>query len=421
MNIKTGMTAAVLLACVFILPARAAAAAEEQVDLYTWNMPAAADKMQRQVWEEEVNGFSTFYPNVKIHGISREYSPQEFVSVMSSGKGPDIVRIPITAIPMMANYGFLSKLNGYTGAWTQKDYMPSIMWNSVDVDGSIYAIPYDSYFTTLFYRKDIFEKCGITRAPENWKDIIDFSRIINDKLKTTWGIAFSPDMFNFMDFIWQAGGDFYGNGKLTLNDPAVIKALKYWHDLKWLDEVMPPQNVLYEYDVEQYFSTGKIAMMAGVANRLPVMARRYGLNLANVEIVALPAGDSGIKAWHAGGDAFIINAGIPEEKKKIAWEYIKYVLSPLNQLWKWKRMKELNMVIFPGDFSCATNLINMPEFAKVKGLLAYAHPEPTFTKWPMIKEDFNRYVLEKIFIDGEVDYEGTLFEFKERVKREYNE
>jgi hypothetical protein len=79
------------------------------------------------------------------------------------------------------------------------------------------------------------------------------------------------------------------------------------------------------------------------------------------------------------------------------------------------------MIIFPGDFSCATNLINMPEFAKVKGLLAYAHPEPTFTKWPMIKEDFNRYVLEKIFISKEVDFEGVLYEFKERVKREYDE
>lgn len=403
--------------CFFILPVYLNAAE----DLYIWNMPASADKMQRQVWEEEVNGFKNFYPDVKIHGISREYKPQEFVSVMASGKGPDIVRIPVTAIPIMAKYGFLSKLNGFTDKWTQKDYMPQIMWNSVNVDGNIYGIPYDSYFTTLFYRRDIFEKCGITRAPETWKDIIYYSNIINDKLKTVWGIAFTPDMFNFMDFIWQAGGDFYNNGKLTLDDPAVVKALKFWHDLKWLDNAMPPQNVLYEYDVEQYFSTGKIAMMAGVANRLPVMARRYGLNIADVEIVALPAGDSGIKAWHAGGDAFIINAGISEVKKKLAWEYIKYVLSPLNQLWKWKRMKEQNMVIFPGDFSCATNLINMPEFAKVKGLLAYAHPEPTFVKWPMIKEDFNRYVLEKIFITREVDFEAVLYEFKERVKREYDE
>ncbi|HDQ26756.1 MAG TPA: hypothetical protein ENN43_08450 [bacterium] len=81
-------------------------------------------------------------------------------------------------------------------------------------------------------------------------------------------------------------------------------------------------------------------------------------------------------------------------------------------------MKELDMVIFPGDFSAATNLINMPEFSKVRGLLSYAHTEPVFPGWPMIKEDFGRYVLEKVFISREIDIEKTLLEFSERVKRE---
>jgi ABC-type glycerol-3-phosphate transport system substrate-binding protein len=401
----------------------AAFAAEKDPDvvLNMWNKPTAADKLQNQVWEEEVKGFKDFNPGVGINGITREYKAQEFVSVMASGKGPDIVRIPITAIPLMAKYGFLARLNSFTDKWTQKDYMPPIMWNSVNVDGGIYGIPYDSFFTTLFYNKKIFGQCGITKAPETWKDIIEDSRTINSRLKDTWGIALQPDMFNFMDFIWQAGGNFYDNGKLKFNDPSVIKALRFWHDLKWEYGAMPPQNILYEYDVEQLFATGKVAMMVGVANRLPVMARRYGLDISDIEIVPLPAGDSGIKAWHAGGDAFIINADISPGKQKRAWDYIRYVLSPLNQLWKWKRMKELNMVIFPGDFSCATNLINMPEFAKVKGLLAFAHSEPTFTKWPMMKEDFNRYVLEKIFIDKEVDYDSVLYDFKERAEKEYHE
>ena len=287
--------AAVLLAAFLSSGSPAAAGNDPDVVLNVWNKPTAADPLQNQVWEEEVKGFREFNPGIRINGIAREYKPQEFVSVMASGKGPDIVRIPITAIPLMAKYGFLAKLNGFTDKWTQKDYMPPIMWNSVNVDGGIYGIPYDSFFTTLFYNRKIFEKCGITKAPETWQDIIDDSKIISGRLKDTWGIALQPDMFNFMDFIWQAGGNFYDNGKLKLNDPAVIKALRFWHDLKWEYGAMPPQNILYEYDVEQLFATGKVAMMVGVANRLPVMARRYGLVISDIEIVPLPAGDSGIK------------------------------------------------------------------------------------------------------------------------------
>jgi len=389
------------------------------VVLNVWNMPIEADKLQRQVWNEEVKNFEQINNTVKINGISREYKPQEFVSVMASGKGPDIVRIPIAAIPLMAKYGFLSRLNDMTDNWAQKDYMPEIMWNSVNVEGGIYGIPYDSFFTTLFYRRSIFEKCGINGPPKNWNNVVEYSKIINKKLKNVWGIALQPDMFIFMDFIWQHGGNFFENNEITLDNPTVAKTLKFWHDVKWRYHIMPPQNIFYDYDVEQLFSTGKIAMMVGVANKLPKMARRYGLDLNDVEIVPLPEGPGGIKAWHAGGDAFIINAWIPEDRKKVAWTYIEFVLSPLNQLWKWKRMKELNMIIFPGDFSCATNLINMPEFEKVKGLLEYAHSEPTFYKWPMIKEDFNKYVLEKIFIEKEIDVEALLYDFSVKIKEEY--
>lgn len=387
--------------------------------LNVWNMPVEADRLQRQIWDEEVKMFEEFNNIVKINGIAREYKPQEFVSVMASGKGPDIVRIPIAAIPLMAKYGFLARLNDWTNDWAQKDYMPAIMWNSVNVEGNIYGIPYDSFFTTLFYRRSIFEKCGINSPPENWDEVIEYSKIINKNLKNVWGIALQSDMFVFMDFIWQYGGDFYENNEITLDNPSVAKVLKFWHDIKWRHKITPPQNIFYDYDVEQLFSMGKIAMMVGVANKLPKMARRYGLDLNDVEIIPLPEGPNKIKAWHAGGDAFIINAWIPEERKKIAWKYIEFVLSPLNQLWKWKRMKELKMIIFPGDFSCATNLINMPEFEKVKGLLEYAHSEPTFYKWPMIKEDFNKYILEKIFIEKGIDYEALLYDFSVRIKKEY--
>ncbi|MCX8094326.1 MAG: hypothetical protein N3E50_09215, partial [Candidatus Goldbacteria bacterium] len=66
-----------------------------EIILNVWNMPIEADRLQRQVWDEEVKQFEQTYNTIKIKGIAREYKPQEFVSVMASGKGPDIVRIPI--------------------------------------------------------------------------------------------------------------------------------------------------------------------------------------------------------------------------------------------------------------------------------------------------------------------------------------
>lgn len=388
------------------------------IELSVWNMPPESDRLYRQLWNEATQNFERMNPGVKIKGISREYKPQEFVSVMASGKGPDVVRIPIAAIPAMAKYGFLADLTPFTGRWIQKDYLPAIMWRAVTVEGRTYGVPYDSNFTVLFYNKRIFNQAGLDRAPENWAELVKYGKKIREKTGA-WGLALQPDMFNFIDFIWQAGGDIYRGRELNLNNAGVVKALRFWNSLKWEHSVLPPQNILYENDVEQLFSTGKVAMMIGVAKRLPVMARRYGLALDEVEIAPLPAGDTGIKAWHAGGDAFIINASISDERKEVAWRYINNSLSPISQLWQFMRMKELGIPIFPGDFSASTNLINRPEFANVKGLFESAMAEPTFYRWPHIKEDFNRYVLEHIFINKNPDYEKLLFDFMERVKKEY--
>ena len=77
---QTKKTAFILL--MLIVPALLAA---DVTELSVWNMPVEADKLQRKVWEEAVEQFQQQYPTVKINGISREYKPQEFVSVMASG------------------------------------------------------------------------------------------------------------------------------------------------------------------------------------------------------------------------------------------------------------------------------------------------------------------------------------------------
>ncbi len=392
------------------------------VEIAVWNMPVDADAKYVQLWKENVSDFENLNPGIKVRGISRSYKLQEFVSVMASGKGPDVVRIPVSAIPVMARYGFLMKLNKYSDNWIQKDYMPKIMWQSVEIDGNVYGIPYDSYFTTLIYRRSMFERAGITEAPKDWNALIECARKVRDANPGSYGIALIPDTFNFIDFFWQAGGSIqYFDKTPVISGEAAVRALEFIRFLRNEDGITPIQAILGESDMEQLFSTGKAAMIIGVANRLPLMARRYGLDLSDVEIVPLPAGPEGIKAWHAGGDAFIINAGTSPEKQDASWKYIEHSLSAPRQLWKWVRMKELGLSPFPGDFSCATSLVNMPEFEKVRGLLAYANAEPSSYIWPMVKEDFSKKVLERVFIDKTTDIKDILGRFNESWKRRYNE
>jgi ABC-type glycerol-3-phosphate transport system substrate-binding protein len=126
-----------------------------------------------------------------------------------------------------------------------------------------------------------------------------------------------------------------------------------------------------------------------------------------------------LQASHAGGEVFIINASISKQKRDAAWKYIQFELSPANQLWKWVRMNELGMTIFPGAFSASTNLLNMPEFAMVKEELQHVRNEPHLPEWPLIKDALDNEPLQAVFIDKNLELKSTLAAFNRRLDERF--
>ena len=82
-------------------------------------------------------------------------------------------------------------------------------------------------------------------------------------------------------------------------------------------------------------------------------------------------------------------------------------------------MKKHRMPIFPGAFSVATRLLNMPEFALVKEALGYARTEPHVADWPLVKDQLDTQVLERVFTDPEADVEEILMEAAAGIQESY--
>jgi len=78
----------------------------------------------------------------------------------------------------------------------------------------------------------------------------------------------------------------------------------------------------------------------------------------------------------------------------------------------------MEMTIFPGAFSASTNLLNLPEFAMVKEELAHARNEPHLPEWPLIKDALDKYPLQAIFIERELDLKSMMRAFNHKINRE---
>ncbi len=392
------------------------------VHLTLWNVPPKSLPLDRQLWEETVQQFESENPGVKIEGVERDYQPEEFITVMAGGKGPDLVKVWVGAIQTLANLGFLQSVDSQIQNWSQKDFIKPVLLESTKVDGHFYGIPADTYFLFLLYRKDLFTAAGLNpeTPPATWDQLAETARILTHREKGQYGLGLVPKTWYFQDFVWQAGGEMtrVENGKVrsAFFEPAAVQALRFWKDLKWKYKVLQPDPLMTEAELLHLFALGKIAMTLGTENLLPSLITRYKIDPQSFGIAPLPAGPAG-RAAHLGGDVYVINATSSDEKKAAAWKWIEFELSPANQLRKWVRMHQLKMFIFPGAFSSATEIANQPEFKMVKDALETARVEPHVNGWPQVRDLLDEDPLQNIFLDQDADPQQLLLTYAKEADR----
>ncbi|HEY5039336.1 MAG TPA: sugar ABC transporter substrate-binding protein, partial [bacterium] len=355
-------------------------------------------------------------------GVEREYQPEEFITVMAGGKGPDLVKVWAGAIQTLASLDFLQPIDTYIQNWGQRDYIKPVLWESTKVGEHFYGIPADTYFLFLLYRKDLFKQAGLDpeKPPATWDELTQTARTLTHRDQGQYGLGLVPKTWFFQDFVWQAGGEMIRteNGKVSAafsEAPAVV-ALKFWKDLRWKYNVMQPDVLMQESELQHLFALGKVAMIFGVANQLPALITRYKLDPQSFGIAPLPAGPAG-RAAHLGGDVYVLNASTTQEKKDAAWKWVEFDLSPPNQLWKWQRMHELKMVIFPGAFSSAMDISNIPEFKMVEDAFQTARVEPHVNGWPQVRDLLDESPLQNIFLDSRADPQQLLLNYAKEADR----
>lgn len=395
-----------------------------RVTLEVWDVPPKSLPRQRQLWDETVRRFEEQHPDIRILGLERRYSPEEFITVMAGGKGPDVVKVWAGNIHTLASLGFLAPVDEYVSTWSQKDFIKPVLWESVGLGGRLYGVPADTYFLFLLYRKDLFARAGLdpARPPATWDEMASFARSLTDRSRGRYGIGLVPKTWYFQDFVWQAGGemvrlDAKGRPRAAFQEAPAVQALQFWRDLRWKHNVLQPNVLAREDELLHLFALGQVAMIFGVGNDLPPLLARYRMDPDSVGIAPLPAGPAG-RAAHLGGQVYVLNTTSNRERRDAAWKFIEFELSPANQLWKWNRMNELGMPIFPGAFSSATELANLPQFAMVQDALQTARIAPHVNGWPQVRDLLDGEPLQAVLLDPKEDPATLLLSFARKADRE---
>lgn len=198
-----------------------------------------SDPAQKLAMENLVNDFEAAYPDVDVK--FNLYDHEAFKVAMRNflvSDAPDL--ITWNAGNRMKVFVDLGLFEDVSDVWESENLyekMPAVVGAS-SVDGKQYGVPYAYYAWGFYYRKDLFEKAGITQTPTNWEEF----KTMGEQLKTagitpvtigTKNLWPSAGWFDFLNLRIN-GVDFHAelmDGQVKYTDDRVKKVFATWAEL----------------------------------------------------------------------------------------------------------------------------------------------------------------------------------------------
>jgi len=131
-------------------------------------------------------------------------------------KEPDIIMhmLKATSIEWVKD-GVAVSLNQYVKDWgLEKGFLPNTL-KEYTVDGTLVAFPLEGFNWPMWYRKDVLQKSGLSKAPETYADLIKFA-------ETARLMDLQPFALGGSDW---TGGDWFDTSLASMLSPEELCAL----------------------------------------------------------------------------------------------------------------------------------------------------------------------------------------------------
>lgn len=285
--------------------------------------------------------FETANPDIELRWVVLEENvlrQRTTTDVASQGGQFDVLTIGSYETPIWARRDWLRPLN-LPASYDVNDLLKPVR-EGLSSDGKLYAVPFYAESSMLYYRKDLFDKAGIT-VPEQptYTQVREWASQVHNPQNGVYGMClrgkpgWGENMAFLSTLVNTYGGQWFDlQWQPTINTPAWKNAIGYYVDL--MQKYGPPGASSNGFNENlALFSTGKCGMWvdATVAAGLlsnPKESQVYDkIGFARAPIEQYPNGSNWLWAWAL---AIPKTSKSPEAAQRfIAWatskEYIQLV------------------------------------------------------------------------------------------------
>ncbi|MGO4595755.1 ABC transporter substrate-binding protein [Leifsonia sp. 2TAF2] len=252
----------------------------------------------------------------------------KFSTAIQAGSGaPDVVMLESEVVPSYVADGSIVNLSKLGADKVKSNYSEGA-WSDVSNGGAAYAIPVDGGPVGLLYRKDLFDKYGLT-VPTTWDEYAADAEKIN---AATGGKTLMTDFpgngraYQTALFAQAGAAPFELSGKqdikIDLNDEPSQKVLTYWNNLVQKKLVGTEDSSTTDYNT--HLVNGKYASVIAAAWLPGYLQGFTGADkTAKWAVAPVPQWDTANPVQiNIGGSAFAVSkqAQDPKAAAKVATE-----------------------------------------------------------------------------------------------------
>ncbi|MDQ1553979.1 MAG: multiple sugar transport system substrate-binding protein [Microbacteriaceae bacterium] len=261
-----------------------------------------------------------------------------------AGTNPDVTEVEYQALPALISNKVVISLDKYLPDLS-KNFSASAL-AQVQFQGKTYGVPQNACPMVFFYRKDVFDKLGLS-APATWADYAKAAAVIHaaDPAQQIGNFT-AADPGWFAGLAQQAGANWWTTKGTTwtvgINDAATVKVADYWEGLINQGLVNPEPNWSAQWNTDM--NSGALVGWVGAQwgpNQLPSIAKDTAGKWEAAPLPAWTAGDKTVGIWGGETEAVTANSKYPEQAAKFV-NWMNGSTAGINSLIK-------NVQVFPAS------------------------------------------------------------------------
>ncbi len=336
---STSLRTAGLALAALLATGNASADTKTEIEFY---YPVAVGGPITKIVDDMVGRFEQAHPDIDVKAVYSGTYQDSVAKALTAHKGGDAPEVAVllstdmfTLIDEGAIVPFDPLIQTDEDRKWHDSFYPGFMANS-QTGGKTWGIPFQRSTIVMYYNKDLFREAGLDpeKAPGTWDELVEAAEKLTKRDASgnvsQWGIqipsggAFGYWLFqalttpNDVLLMNQEGTETY------LDDPAVIEAMQFWHDLAYKHEVMPKGTIDWG-TTPQDFLLGKTAIMWTTTGNLANVRKNADFEFG---VAPMPHAKRGGSPT-GGGNFYLFESATPEQRKA-ALTFAKWMTSPEN-------------------------------------------------------------------------------------------